>query len=152
MTNFAEELSAAAADAPERTAVKLDDLELSYRVLDAAVARAAGLLRAKGVEAGHRVGMQLPNVPYFPIVYYAILKLRAVVVPMNPLLKGTEGAYHLSDAGAQTMLGWHDFAEHARAGSGDAGAECILVSPGEFDELLAGAEPAEEVADRADDD
>ena len=52
MTNFAELLSEAAAADPEHPAVKLDDLVLSYGMLDAAVARAAGLLRAHGVEAG----------------------------------------------------------------------------------------------------
>jgi len=57
------------------------------------------------VKAGDRVGMQLPNVPYFPIVYYALLRLGAIVVPMNPLLKGNEVAYHLSDAGARLMVG-----------------------------------------------
>ena len=48
MTNFAQELAAAVAEEPDRPAVKLDDLVLSYAFLDAGVARAAGLLRAKG--------------------------------------------------------------------------------------------------------
>ena len=77
----------AAADAPERPAVKLDDRTLSYGALDAAVALTAGVLRARGVRVGDRVGMQLPNVPYFPVVYFAVMRLGAVVVPMNPLLK-----------------------------------------------------------------
>ncbi len=150
--NFAQELLDAASDAPDRPAVRLDDLTLGYGQLDGAAARAAGLLEARGVQAGERVGMQLPNVPYFPIVYYGALRLGAVVVPMNPLLKGTEVAYHLGDAGAAVMLGWHDFEEHAVAGSKQAGAECILVRPGEFDDLLGGAEPMPEVVDRGDGD
>jgi long-chain acyl-CoA synthetase len=152
MTNFAQELVAAAADAPERPAVKLDDQTLSYRALDGAVALAAGLLRGKDVSVGDRVGIQLPNVPYFPIVYYAVLKLGAVVVPMNPLLKGGEVAYHLSDSGARLMVGWHEFEEHARAGSDDAGAECMLVEPGEFEDRLGHAAAVDEVTDRGDDD
>ncbi len=98
MTNFATQLSAAAADDGDRPAIKLDDIVLDYRALDAGVARAAGLLRSKGVEPGDRVGMQLPNVPYFPIVYYGALRLGAVVVPMNPLLKAREVEYHLCDS------------------------------------------------------
>src|SRR5438067_10519141 len=117
MTNFAEQLSAAAAEDPNHLAVKLDDVTLSYGVLDAAVARAAGLLRAKGVGPGDRVGMQLPNVPYFPIVYFGVLPLGAVVVQMNPLLKGREVAYYLSESGADLMVAWHDFADAARGGS-----------------------------------
>src|SRR3954471_3426401 len=152
MTNFAQQLSAAAADDPDHPAVKLDDAVLSYGVLDAAVARCAGLLRARGVRPGDRVGLQMPNVPYFPIVYYGALRLGAVVVPMNPLLKDREVAYYLSDSGAKLMVAWRDFADAARGGSEQAGAECIVAEPGGFDELLAGAEPVGEVADRADDD
>src|SRR4051812_2860533 len=152
MTNFAEELSAAAADAADRPAVKLDDIVLNYAALDAAVARAAGLLRSKGVEPGDRVGMQLPNVPYFPIVFYGALRLGAVVVPMNPLLKGREVAYHLSDSGSKLIVAWHGFEEAARSGADDAGVECIIAEPGEFEKLLGGAEPVEEILDRADDD
>ncbi len=78
MTNFATEQAAAARDSAERPAMRFDNITLTYRDLDAAVARAAGLLRAQGVEPGDRVGMQLPNLPYFPIVYWAVLRLGAV--------------------------------------------------------------------------
>jgi long-chain acyl-CoA synthetase len=152
MSNFAEQLSAAVADAADRPAVKLDDVVLTYAVLDQAVARAAGVLRAKGVEPGDRVGMQLPNVPYFPIVYYGALRIGAVVVPVNPLLKEREVAYHLSDSGSKLLLAWHQFADAARGGCEDAGVECVLVAPGEFEQLLGGADPVEEVTDRDDDD
>jgi long-chain acyl-CoA synthetase len=152
LTNFAHELAAAVAEAAERPAVKLDDLVLNYQFLDAGAARAAGLLRARGIEPGDRVGMQLPNVPYFPVVYFGALRLGAVVVPMNPLLKGREVGYHLSDSGAKVLVAWHGFAEPAQAGAEEAGAECILATPGEFEETLGAAEPVEEIADREDDD
>jgi long-chain acyl-CoA synthetase len=90
MTNFATQLSEAAAQDGDRPAIKLDDIVLTYEALDAGVARAAGLLQSKGVGPGDRIGMQLPNVPYFPIVYYGALRLGAVVVPLNPLLKARE--------------------------------------------------------------
>ena len=152
MTNFAQELSAAAAEDPERPAVKLDDIVLSYGALDAGVARAAGLLRAKGVQPGDRVGMQLPNVPYFPIVYFGALRIGAIVVPMNPLLKDREVAYHLSDSGAEMIVAWHGFEDAARGGAEQAGAECVIVKPGEFEQMLGGADPVDDLVDRADDD
>ena len=150
VTNFVQELDAAVADGPDRPAVRLDDLVLTYAALGAGVARAAGLLRAKGVKPGDRVGLQPPNVPYFPILYYGALRLGAVVVPMNPLLKGREVEYHLSDSGAKLLLAWHGFADDARKGCEGAGAECVLVAPGEFDGLLGGAEAVEETAGRDD--
>ena len=151
MTNFATGLSAAVAAGPGRPAVKLDDLVLSYETLDAAVARTAGLLRSKGVRAGDRVGIQLPNVPYFPIAYFGALRLGAIVVPLNPLLKEREVAHALADSGARVLLAWHGFADAARGGSGQAGAECLLVQPGEFERLLGGADPVFEIVDRRDD-
>jgi long-chain acyl-CoA synthetase len=152
MTNFATEQAAAARDSAERPAVRLHDVTLTYWALDQGVARAAGLLRAHGVEAGDRVGMQLPNIPYFPIVYAAVLRLGAVVVPMNPLLKSAEVAYHLSDSGARLMLGWVDFENEAREGCADAGTECLIVEPVGFDQLLAASDAVDEVVERNDDD
>jgi long-chain acyl-CoA synthetase len=152
VTNFAQQLSAAAEERADHPAVKLDDLVLSYGLLDAGAARAAGLLRSRGVGEGDRVGMQLPNVPYFPVVYFGALRLGAIVVPMNPLLKDREVAYHLSDSGAEVMIGWHQFADAGRRGSEQAGAECILAEPGEFEKLLADSDPVDEVTPREDDD
>jgi len=152
MTNLALGPVLAASEAAERPAVKLDDVTLSYGALDSAIARAAGVLRAEGVHMGDRVGVQLPNVPYFPIVYYAVLRLGAIAVPMNPLLKGGEVAYHLSDSGSRVMVGWHGFEDEARAGSEQAGAQCILVEPRGFEDLLGQAVPVDDVTDRADDD
>jgi acyl-CoA synthetase (AMP-forming)/AMP-acid ligase II len=58
----------------DRTAFKLDEVELNYALLDEASARIAGLLRQRGVAEGDRVGLMLPNVPYFPVLYYGILR------------------------------------------------------------------------------
>ncbi len=152
MTNFATELAAAAAEAPDRPAVKLDDLVFNYALFDGATKHAAGLLRGKGVQAGDRVGLQLPNVPYFPVLYFGILRLGAVVVPLNPLLKGREIEHSLSDSGAKVLFAWHQFGEPARAGAEAAGAKCVLVAPGEFEQMVGSAQPWGEIAERADDD
>jgi long-chain acyl-CoA synthetase len=150
--NLAENLSRSAAAAPDAPAVKLDDAVLSYAALDEATARVAGLLAARGVGAGDRVGIMLPNVPYFPIVYYGTLRLGAVAVPMNVLLKGRETAFYLDDAGAKVVFAWADFAEHARTGAAAAGAECVEVDVGGFERLLGAAEPRRAVAARDDGD
>jgi long-chain acyl-CoA synthetase len=147
-TNLAGNLIASRNRNPEQTALKLDAVELSYSALDAASARAAALIRARGVQPGDRVGLMLPNVPYFPIVYYGILRAGAVVVPMNVLFKGREVGFILGDSGAKLLLAWHDFAEGAEQGAAEAGVECVLVSPGEFEQLLAGVEPSDEVVER----
>ncbi len=150
--NLAENLVRSAQEHGDRVAIKLDDVELTYAQLDAAASGVANLLREKGVEAGDRVGVMLPNVPYFPVVYYGVLKLGGVVVPMNVLLKKREVGFYLSDPGAKAVFAWHDFAEAAEAGAEEAGTELILVKPGEFEDLIGGQEHTFETVDREDDD
>ena len=72
----------------------------------------------------------LPNVPYFAVVYYGILRAGGVVVPMNVLLKGREVAFYLEDSGAKVLFAWHDFAEAAERGAEEAGAEVVLGRAG----------------------
>ena len=78
----------------------------------------------------------LPNVPYFAVVYYGILRAGGVVVPMNVLLKGREVAFYLKDSGAKILFAWHGFGEAAATGGEEAGAEVISVEPGKFEELV----------------
>ena len=70
MSNLAEMLGTTVERHGDRTAVALDDIKLSYAAVDQAVARAAGLWRAAGVEPGDRLGIMLPNLPYFPFVFF----------------------------------------------------------------------------------
>ena len=66
---------------------------------------------------------------------------------MNVLLKGREVEFYLSDPGAKIFFAWHDFAEAAEKGAEEAGAELILVKPGEFEELVGSAEPKDVMED-----
>ena len=64
---------------------------------------AAGL-QALGLGRGDHIALICPNTPHFVLAYYAILKLGAVVVPLNVLLKPREIAYHLQDSDAKALL------------------------------------------------
>ncbi len=150
--NLASLLTESAARAPELPAIRLGDAELSYGKLDDLSARLATLLREKGVEPGDRVGVMLPNVPDFPVAYYGVLRAGAIVVPMNVLLKRREIAFYLEDSGAELLLAWHGFAEEARDGAADAGAEMIEVEPATFAATLAELEPTPGLLDTAEDD
>jgi long-chain acyl-CoA synthetase len=152
MANLASVLVDTAQEHGDRTAIKLDDVEVTYQQVDEGSARVAGLLKSKGVEPGDRVGIMLPNVPYFPPAYYGALRAGAVVVPMNVLLKGREVTFYLEDPEAKVLLAWGDFEDAAKTGADEAGAELILVKPGEFEQILADAEPHTDVEDRQDDD
>ncbi|MER3399964.1 MAG: hypothetical protein C4313_02330 [Thermoflexus sp.] len=68
----------------ERTATIFYGATLSYRDLRSQSLRLATALDALGIRPGDRVGLMLPNCPQFLIAFYAILRLGAVVVPLNP--------------------------------------------------------------------
>lgn len=143
-TSLAQLLTETASAHAERAALKLDDTVVNYAVLNEGATRIAGLLKAKGVQPGDRVGIMLPNVPYFGVVYYGILRAGGVVVPMNVLLKGREVAFYLRDSGAKLLFAWHDFGEAASTGAEEAGAELVSVKPGEFEQLVMEAPRAPE--------
>ncbi len=152
MSNLATLLTEAAASHGDRPAVRLDDTTLTYAQLDGASAHVAGLLQSMGISPGDRVGIMLPNVPYFPVAYYGILRYGCTVVPMNVLLKGRETSFYLQDPEAKAVFAWHDFLDSARIGAEAAGAQVIEVKPGEFEQTVGAAEPITEVADVDDDD
>lgn len=64
----------------------------------------AGALRDRGIGPGDRVAVVIPNVPDFVRVYYAVLSLGAVVVPVHLLFKADEIEYVLRDSGAKLAV------------------------------------------------
>src|SRR3954462_10395180 len=145
--NLASFVTESAEKFGDRPALKLDDTVVNYALLDEGSARIAHLLKEKGLEKGDRVGVMLPNVPYFAIVYYGVLRAGGVVVPMNVLLKGREVGFYLEDPGARLLFAWHDFEDAASQGAEKADAELTLVKPGDFEEMLGETEAAHDVAD-----
>ena len=150
--NLASILTESVARDGSHTAIKLEDVELSYAVLDAACARLAGILRARGVQPGDRVALMIPNVPYFPICYFGILRAGGVVVPLNVLNKRREVAFYLGDSNAKLLFAWRDFVDESQAGADSVGCECLSIAPSEFEQRLASADPDDEVCDRSESD
>jgi len=111
MLNLASLLENSAQQYGDREAVVLADTRLTYAQVDGAANQVANLLVSRGIEPGDKVALSCPNLPYFPIVYYGILKAGATVVPLNVLLKGREVAYHLADSDAKAYLCFEGTAE-----------------------------------------
>jgi long-chain acyl-CoA synthetase len=150
--NLANNLITASRQEPEAPALRLDEDVITYGELDELSARVAGLLLEHGLEPGDRVGIMLPNVPEFAITYYGVLRAGGVVVPMNVLLKQREVAFYLGDPEAKLLFAWHGFAEEAKAGAAEVGAEGLIVEPEGFARTLDESEPTWEVAERTADD
>ncbi len=104
MLNLASNLARSTFVTPQKVAIKFADKSFTYAQLDALSNQIANGLKSIGIGPGDKVALGCPNLPYFPMVYYGILKAGAVVVPLNVLLKGREIAYHLQDSEAKAYL------------------------------------------------
>jgi long-chain acyl-CoA synthetase len=76
----------------------------SFRAVGDLVARAAKGFRSLGVGKGTRVGLFLPNTPYYVICYFAVLKAGGTVVNFNPLYAEKEVRHLVTDSGAEIMV------------------------------------------------
>ncbi|MGH2980420.1 MAG: long-chain-fatty-acid--CoA ligase [Solirubrobacterales bacterium] len=150
--NLAEAVTRSAERHGTQTAVRLDPIELTYSQLEEMTAQGAAMLRDRGLEPGERVGLMLPNVPAFVVLYYAILRAGGVVVPMNVLLKRREVSYFLEDSGARLLLTVEDLREEAEAGTAEAGAEAMALERGGLPKWLAPYDADPSVAETAADD
>lgn len=88
----------------DTTAVVVGSEQITYRDLWTQTREYAGALRARGVTPGDAVAVLIPNVADFPRVYYAVLALGGVVVPIHALLKAQEIEYVLRDSGAALLV------------------------------------------------
>ena len=101
---------------PDKTAIHIGDVALSYGMIDGLAQRFASALRGLGVKPGQHVALFLPNVPQFTIAYFGCHYAGNPVVPLNVLLTADEIAYHLEDAEAVAVVVWEGFLEQARVG------------------------------------
>ena len=104
MLNLAVLLEDSARTMPERLAVICGEIKMTYAEVNAKANQVAHGLLKLGIEKGDKVALSCPNLPFFPIIYYGILKVGAVVVPLNILLKGREIAYHLQNSDAKAFF------------------------------------------------
>ncbi|WP_109471712.1 long-chain-fatty-acid--CoA ligase [Ornithinimicrobium cavernae] len=139
MPNLAALLEGSAATYPTRDALVLGETRLSYAQVDAAASQVANLLVERGIGPGDKVALTCPNLPFFPIVYYGILKTGATVVPLNVLLKAREIAYHLADSDAVAYVCFEGTAELPMAREG---AAAFAQTPGCEHLLVITADPA----------
>ncbi len=103
---------------PRRAALIFEDRPLSYADLERLTDGLARWLVRWGLRPGERVGICLPNIPQFVLIYYAVLKAGGVVVALNPQYKRRELEYQLQDAGVGLVFGLREAAEMLSAVAG----------------------------------
>ena len=97
-------LDQAVARYPEQSAIDFLGKRTTYGELGDLVERAARGFQQLGVRKGVRVGLCLPNTPYFVICYYAVLKAGGIVVNYNPLYVERELKHQITDSGTTIMV------------------------------------------------
>jgi long-chain acyl-CoA synthetase len=148
--NLVEAMTAAAERNRGGVAIQQGEIGLTYEGLEESSARVAAMLRARGIGAGDRVGVMLPNVAAFAVLYYGVLRIGAIVVPMNTQLRRREIEHYVGDSGAGLLFCSPDTAAEAEAGAG--GAEVIAIGPGDLHDLIATVEPDPQIAGTDPDD
>lgn len=130
MLNLSVLLEDSARRFPTKDAFVFGDTHLNYAQTNGAANQIANGLKAMGIQAGDKIALSCLNLPYFPMIYFGILKAGAVVVPLSVLLKREEVEYHLNDSDAKAYF-------------------CFLGAPGlpMLEEGYAGFQKAEKCKD-----
>jgi fatty-acyl-CoA synthase len=95
---------------PDKTALVYMGTVFTYRALLAAAEKMAAALAGLGVQAGDRVVLNMQNCPQLVIAHFAILRLDAVVVPVNPMNKAEELKHYITDPDARVAVTTADLA------------------------------------------
>jgi len=89
---------------PDRTALLYYGSKWSYRQLWEQSERLAAALAREGVGVGDRVALYLPNTPAYPIAFFAVLRLGAIVVQVSPLYLGQDLVRLLKDSTPKALV------------------------------------------------
>lgn len=109
-----------------RVALDFFGATTTYAELGERIERDAGALAARGVTAGDRVALVLPNCPQHVIAFYAALRLGAIVVEHNPLYTAAELRHQFEDHGARVAIVWDSTAETVRSFADELGITTIV--------------------------
>jgi long-chain acyl-CoA synthetase len=96
-------------------------------------AKIAGLLRAREIGAGERVGLRMGDMPQFAAIFYGILQVGAVVVLLDPRLGDDEVERVMAGTGARLL-----FDEPSARLAGHTADHTVTPRPGDDLAVIAG--------------
>ncbi|HEX6959917.1 MAG TPA: long-chain fatty acid--CoA ligase [Ferrovibrio sp.] len=128
-TSLYENLAISAQRYPHKPAILYYGTALSYAELLHDVDRLAGYLEQKcGVKKADRVLLYMQNSPQYVIAYYAIQRLTAVVVPVNPMSRTEELRHLAADTGASVAICGQELLPFAQPLLGQTGLKQAIVA------------------------
>ena len=109
--------------------------EMSNDLFDRRVKAFAGYLQSIGVKKGDRVAIMLPNTLQYPVTLFAVLRIGAIVVNVNPLYTARELNHTLNDSGADVIIVMETFAKTLEEAKGGTKLKHIVLT--QIGDLLA---------------
>src|SRR5262249_41635137 len=97
-------LALSAIERPDKPATQFLGAQLTYAELKHRADALAASLAKMGIAKGDRVGLMLPNCPQYIIASFAILRLGAIVVNINPSYTAREALIIATDSGVRTVI------------------------------------------------
>jgi long-chain acyl-CoA synthetase len=89
---------------PSKTAIVYDRLRISYQDLYNQIGGLSQGLSSIGIQPGDCVAIILPNNPEFVISFYALAKINAIALLLNPLFKQEELSYYIQDSQVKAII------------------------------------------------
>jgi long-chain acyl-CoA synthetase len=99
-----EILRRSAAEGHELTALSFLGADMTFGTLKNQVDRLATALAIRGIVKGDRIGVMLPNCPQYVIAVFAVLRLGATVVNINPAYTPPEVEHLVRDSGIRMLI------------------------------------------------
>ena len=102
---------------PDKPALVFFDTTVTYAQLQLQAEKLASYMQRQGVQRGDRVVLCMQNCPQLVIAHFAILRLDAVVVPVNPMNRAEELKHYITDPDTQFAITTADLAPQWAAAS-----------------------------------
>jgi len=88
----------------EKVAIYCGDGRVTYNDLHSRVCRTGRVLRSLGVAREQRVLLVLNDTPAFPAAFFGAIRIGAVPVPINPLMRDDDYRHFVEDSGASVVV------------------------------------------------
>ncbi|USZ68347.1 long-chain fatty acid--CoA ligase [Halorussus salilacus] len=157
MVNLVTNVREVASEHPDELAVSFRGRDATYAEFWARTGQFAAGLADRGVGAGDRVAVYLPNLPQFVTAFHGTLRAGGVVVPMNPQYKAREIRHLLADSEAEVVVTLSDLVPFVEEVRDDTDVEHVVTvgegaDAGTDFEAFLGDDHEFAVVDRDDDD
>jgi crotonobetaine/carnitine-CoA ligase len=118
--------------APAQTVLVIGERHWSFRQLEEASTRLAGVLAHRGLVAGARLALIAPNSDLSVLLFLAVARLRALFIPLNPGTTDEELGFLLRHARAHVIVSQEADAQRARALAPVAGSHPVHLTLSEL--------------------